>query len=687
MPFSTGQILNNRYRIVKLLGQGGFGAVYRAWDMNLDVPCAVKENLELSPAAQTQFKKEATLLATLSHPNLPRVTDHFHIPNQGQYLVMDFIEGDDLKTMLEMANGPLPEQQVLPWIAQVCDALSYLHSQQPPVIHRDIKPANIRITSKGRAVLVDFGIAKQSRPDMATTQGARAITPGFSPQEQYGMGRTDERSDIYALGATLYCLLTGEVPVESVQRGSTPLAAPASLNPSISPDVEGAILKAMASAPAERFQSIAGFRAALQPAPAIHITGAASTSSPSVAQASERASTSAPDLRSDYSPNKRWRVWAGIPTLLVFLGVLGFLAFQFILRKPPAPTSVPGSGGSQLVDRTATRPSTATPASTAGGAQPSATARWLGPPTPTPVLAPTITLAPIVPILTGQVTPDASYKQGKLAYVSQQNGYNQIYVVEPPGGGGIYVVPDAPNSKGSESPWWSPGGDFLAFTNLTKLSVRRVAVVGASPDSQPKNLSLESLGQSPTWSPDGKQIIFSGVKDFPGQFIIVDAASGKLVRGLDPGVQGAGLPAWSPDGAQIAFTTVRGATSDIYVMPAGGGSATRLTDTPGDNYAPAWSPDGKWIAFQSDRKGGGGRDEIWIMDPSGNHLRQLTKTSGDAWARAPAWSPDGKWIVYVHGPLGVEYGELYVVPVGGGDPVRLTDTGGMVYDWRPTWGK
>jgi len=684
MPLSAGQILNNRYRIVKLLGQGGFGAVYRAWDMNLDVPCAVKENLELSQTAQTQFRREASLLATLHHSNLPRVTDHFFIPNQGQYLVMDFIEGDDLKTMLERAGGPLPEGQVLPWIAQVCDALTYLHNQQPPVIHRDIKPANIRITSKGQAVLVDFGIAKVYNANLATTQGARAITPGYSPQEQYGQGRTDGRSDVYSLGATLYTLLTGEVPVESVQRSTSALAMPATLNPSISPNVESAILKAMENSPAERFQSTVDFKVALEKTPAIHITGVVSTSSASVAQASDRSSTSAPVMQSDNPPQPRWRVWAGAAALLVLLGALGFLALQFIPRNSPGPTSVPGLVGSQPVGRTATQPSSATPRVPAGIAQASPTATRLLPPTPTPVLAPTITPALVIPV---PVTPDTSYQRGKLAYVSRQNGYNQIYVMAPPGGSARDVVPDAPQSKGSESPWWSPSGDFLAFTNLTKNGDPRVALVSALPNSQPKNLNTDLLGSSPTWSPDGKRIVFSGSKENAGQFLIVEAATGKLVTQLNPGVQGAGLPAWSPDGAHIAFTTIGSANSDIYVMPASGGVATHLTDTPGEDYAPAWSPDGKWIAFQSDRKDGGGHSEIWMMDPSGNNVHQMTTTAGQAWARAPAWSPDGKWIAYISGSLGQEYGELYVIPASGGEPFLLTDTGGMIYDWRPSWGK
>ena len=259
MPLSAGQVLKNRYRVVALLGQGGFGAVYRAWDMSLDGAVALKESLDTSPAAQRQFELEAKILFKLRHPNLPRVTDYFFAPGQGQYLVMDYIEGQDLDSLLSQTGGPLPETQVIFWITQVCQALDYLHTYNPPIIHRDIKPANIRITPQGRAILVDFGIAKTYNPNAKTTQGARAVTPGFSPPEQYGYGRTDPRSDVYALGATVYALLTGHAPVESVQRTvGDPLILPRDYNPTINTQVEKAILQAMALMPNHRFQTVNG---------------------------------------------------------------------------------------------------------------------------------------------------------------------------------------------------------------------------------------------------------------------------------------------------------------------------------------------------------------------------------------------------------------------------------------------
>jgi serine/threonine-protein kinase len=263
MPLQTGQVFNNRYRIVKLLGQGGFGAVYRAWDSNLNKPCALKENLDVSPEAQRQFTREATVLANLSHPNLPRVTDHFILPGQGQYLVMDFVDGDDLASILRQ-RGPVPPEQAIAWTLQVADALSYLHTRQPPVVHRDIKPANIRLTPDGRAMLVDFGLVKIYNAQLRTTLGARAVTPGYAPPEQYGHGSTDARSDLYALGATLYNILTGQDPLESVQRMSGAQMRPVNqINPRINPAVGAAIERAMRLDPNQRFQTVAEFKAAL----------------------------------------------------------------------------------------------------------------------------------------------------------------------------------------------------------------------------------------------------------------------------------------------------------------------------------------------------------------------------------------------------------------------------------------
>src|SRR5512134_2664824 len=159
MALEPDTLLHKRYRIIEILGQGGMGSVYRAIDENLGLEVAVKENLFTTEEYNRQFRREANILANLRHPNLPRVTDHFVIEGQGQYLVMDYIEGEDLRQRMDR-TGLLAEEEVIVIGAAVCDALTYLDSRRPSIIHRDIKPGNVKITPNGHIFLVDFGLAK-----------------------------------------------------------------------------------------------------------------------------------------------------------------------------------------------------------------------------------------------------------------------------------------------------------------------------------------------------------------------------------------------------------------------------------------------------------------------------------------------------------------------------------------------
>lgn len=262
MPLSQGQVINNRYRNVKLLGQGGFGAVYKAWDLNLKKPCALKENSDVSPEAVRQFEREAVILAKLRHPNLPVVIDHFQIQGQGQYLVMDYIEGKNLEQIIITRKGPIGQQEAIFWIDQICDAVSYLHSQSPPIIHRDIKPLNIIIDSENKAMLVDFGISKIYEVAKSTSRGARGISPGYSPPEQYGTGSTDEKSDQYSLAATLSYILTAKNPPDAVDVmvNKVILPSPKQFNPNIDISVNNSIIRAMSLYKEDRFASISEFQ-------------------------------------------------------------------------------------------------------------------------------------------------------------------------------------------------------------------------------------------------------------------------------------------------------------------------------------------------------------------------------------------------------------------------------------------
>jgi serine/threonine-protein kinase len=274
----AGDVLRSRYKIRRIIGQGGMGSIYLADDVRLDGRlCALKEvehdrNMPtgLLKQAREQFLREATVLARLDHPNLPKVSDYFSIGGR-DYLVMDFVPGKDLRTLMIEARQEgrfLPEREVLAWASQIADALSYLHSQRPPILHRDIKPGNLKLTPSGLVKLVDFGLVKiLSSEDVTVTILQGRGTALYTPLEQYGgdSGHTDTRSDIYAFGATLYHLLTNRPPIEARELFLNPssLVSPRLLNQDISQRTERAILWAMNLHPEDRPADVEAFRQAL----------------------------------------------------------------------------------------------------------------------------------------------------------------------------------------------------------------------------------------------------------------------------------------------------------------------------------------------------------------------------------------------------------------------------------------
>ena len=265
-------ILQGRYRIVRQLGQGGMGAVYEAIDQRLDTTVALKETLFSDERLRKQFEREARLLARLHHPALPRVSDHFSEAD-GQFLVMQFIPGDDLSEMMTRKRAPFPANQVLTWADQLLDALDYLHTQDPQIVHRDIKPQNLKLTSRGQIILLDFGLAKGQAGEISRVTTAASIfgyTPNYAPLEQIqGLG-TDTRSDLYSLGATLYHLLTGVKPPDALTRAAAvvngqpdPLVKPSEANASIAPQVDDVLVKAMAQNRDQRYSTAVDMRNAL----------------------------------------------------------------------------------------------------------------------------------------------------------------------------------------------------------------------------------------------------------------------------------------------------------------------------------------------------------------------------------------------------------------------------------------
>jgi hypothetical protein len=270
---TANRILHDRYQIVRLIAQGGMGAVYEALDQRLQSRVAIKQTTMQGEALSKAFESEARLLANLRHTGLPRVIDHF-IDENGQFLVMEYIPGDDLGIVLKETQGGFPVEQVVEWGDKLLDILEYLHSQTPPIIHRDIKPQNIKLSGPGEPILLDFGLAKGSAA-FATALNEQqpslyGYTPQYAPIEQMNSTGTDARSDLYSLAATLYHLIANQAPATTSQRTGEiaqgkpdPLIPINRLQPNVPLKLAATLQRALAIQPKDRFQSAASFREAL----------------------------------------------------------------------------------------------------------------------------------------------------------------------------------------------------------------------------------------------------------------------------------------------------------------------------------------------------------------------------------------------------------------------------------------
>jgi serine/threonine protein kinase/Tol biopolymer transport system component len=664
MPLQTGTLLKDRYRIMGELAHGGMGAVYRAFDETLSVDVAIKENLSAAPEAERQFRREATLLATLRHPNLPRVIDHFVIPEQGQYLVMDYIAGPNAREVVDEFGGPLEEADVTLWAREILDALAFLHSRTPPILHRDIKPSNVKIPPSGKAVLVDFGLAKVHDEAQGTTTGARAFTHGFSPPEQYGLGRTDPRSDIYSVGATLYALLTAQNPTDSVERalGKVHLPPVRKLNPRVSSAMAKAIERAMQVKPDQRFESAMAFAKALPLGP-----------------------ESAPALPPEGGPLPAWRRWftprisAAFLVLTIMAAVVGLWAGGLLRNLIPiaspfvptvvSPTIAPTSQfASTPVPNVPTRVAAFTQTAlaalgTATSPEPSIT--------PTPVPAVTPTGAPVV--FGGGVS-------GQIAFVSDRTGLPQLYLMRVDGTG-VKVLTQ--QSEGACQPAWSPDGAQILF--ISPCDRKRDAYPDAiiyrmnadGSDIQPL-LTLPGGVYDPDWSAAG--IAFTYLENNRPQ-IFVAGPDGSNPRRISNPVSGDRQASWSPDGARLVFwNRTRSGAPNLYWMNADGsfdGANPKQVTRDVPAGSPDWSPAGTLVVFESSF-------DIAVVewDALGFGVRVLSEGGPND---TPHWSPDGQWIVFESWRQDDSNHDIYVMTAEGEQVTRLTTDNAQEFHpaWRP----
>lgn len=335
-------MIQGRYRVVRRLGNGGMGAVYEAVDERLGTSVALKQSFSVDQRLRTQFQSEARLLASLTHPALPRVTDYFSEAGRN-FLVMQFIEGVDLAEILVTQPGPLPRERVIAWADQLLDALIYLHTRERQVTHRDIKPHNLKLTKAGSIALLDFGLARADSP--STAQAVFGYTRRYAPLEQITDGAIDARSDIYALGATLYHLLTGVKPPDAQVRAQgclsesgDPLARADVLLPVVGAELAEILCRAMALRPEDRFETASEFRQALAKV--------------------GREPVIEPGEESFVGAERRFLTGGrlGAVGAFVFLVLVGFAMFGFLRSGagsgvgPDAALAVIASGGQAVVD-------------------------------------------------------------------------------------------------------------------------------------------------------------------------------------------------------------------------------------------------------------------------------------------------------------------------------------------------
>ncbi|HEX6271201.1 MAG TPA: protein kinase [Anaerolineales bacterium] len=633
MTLERGALLHKRYRIVEILGQGGMGSVYHAVDENLGVDVAVKENLFTTDEYARQFRLEAVILANLRHPNLPRVTDHFVIGDQGQYLVMDYIEGEDVRQRMER-TGNITEDEAILVGAAICDALTYLHTRKPPILHRDLKPGNVKITPDGHIFLVDFGLAKVLHGSQATTTGARAMTPGYSPPEQYGTARTDPRTDIYSLGATLYAALSGIIPEDGLARAmdNTQLTPLRKRNGKVTRRFAAAVEKAMGIDPADRYQTAEEFKRALlgsktktqklpgdyvmQPLPPEALedrkqSAIEKESGPPVDFKSLSSKASSEEELPVFKPRRKKRKGRRLVSvfvlslLLVSAGLVGIVRFRPDLVPPGMVSALSPLNTIQL-------PVIASTSTTA------------------PLPTSTVTLFPTqssTTAVTGGLSTALSTPTERRQPEATQTPENTPVPASTSMGGGTGQIVFASARSGMPQLYLS-NADGTALTQLT---------------------SIDNGACQPSWSPAGSQLVFTSPCQRRGEFfetayressLYLINADGTGLKALTT-VPGSDFdPAWSPDGDRIAFTSVREGYKQIYVLDVSSLAITRLTNTSPDieSSQPSWSPDGNLITYTVKRVGA---YQVWIMTDTGQENVQLARSGQALWDFSPAWSRDG----------------------------------------------
>ncbi len=646
MTFQLGEVVRDRYRIVQVLANGGMGIVYRATDESLGIDVAIKESLSGMISAE-RFKKNATQIAGLHHAGIPRITDTFELENGIQVLVMDFIPGDDLLSRIQK-SGPLKVKEAIKIISTIGGALSYLHTQNPPIIHQDVKPGNIRITPDGKAMLIDFDLAltiqeNQTRPPLSEL----GLTPGFAAPEQYN-NMSEPASDQYGLAATLYFLLTGSVLPDGLTRASGNSQLPEHSASRLPLDVSTCLERALRINPGDRYPDMQSFLTAL--------SALAKNHSELTAITTRRLKNGGWKKPSRYIP---FIVIAG----LLIVGIVAVILFTT--------GNAPGSEAEPI----STLSSLAPAASSADPAGIPATEEIVA---TKPASTPT-TVKEILPTPLGGGT-------GEYAYVSENTGIPQIYLASTASNKSTQLtnVPD-----GACQPNWSPDGMKIVFISpcptKAQISARTEPFAGSGlfilsiADNRIIPLPSQPGGDfDPAWSPDGDSIAFTTIRNVFAQVFLYDLNTDETLP-LTPPTVANRQPAWSPDGNQLAYCSNKNGSLQVWIMGREGNDPKPFSvQINGAAFNPDWSSDGKSLVYSQ-------TNSLRLVMKKVNQpsLGESVLNARLSYASNPDISPDGYWVLFDSNMDGDN--QVYRITHEGTGVEPLTPKGEKSYQpaWKP----
>jgi len=691
-PFTTdvlapGTVLQSRYEIQELSHTGGMGYIYLAKDKKLyDRLCIVKQVKEpvKSDVDLKKLEEEARRMAKLSHPNVAMILDHF-VENGYYFLLVEHISGKTLSEVFIERHGQLSEEEVVGWAISMCNVVDYIHEEG--IIHRDISPDNIMLTKEGSIKFVDFGTLREMR--YITTRGTAGMGKyGYTPPEQW-QGKPVPQSDIFALGATIYYLLTGNLPLsKEYLSGQGPQKHDFSpdfppirtKNHDISPELEAVLQKALQLDVSARYSSAQDFGRELRSLAKVAVfrRKPEEAAKPVLSVNTERIefagvrvgsrATRTLTIRNIGTGRLTGKITASHPWLKVTPTTVDLERFkQDILVTVDASylyggisadgiINIDTNGGAVNIDvglstdATITKPAKETMPKRAGRKK-----LFLFAIIGAVALVILVLSAITKQMPSQQLPPDTSVgtaiggspeKVPRIAFVSERGRWKDIYITNTDGSNQMNLT----NSQKGDNcnPRWSPDGNKIAFQSH-RYGYPEIYTMDADGTNQINLTNNPAEDETPQWSPDGKRIAFISKRDGNYEIYVMNIDGSNQTR-LTSNPTYDGCPEWSPDSKRIAFESSRDGNSEIYVMNSDGSNQTRLTNNAMDDEYPSWSPDGSKIAFircQSIYC------KICIMNADGSE--QKCVVSNASFEDKPVWSPDSKRIAFAsnsngHGP-------------------------------------